>query len=63
MAHALDLPFPVNQCTTACSPHLKRVVLDSQVLCQDVQHPHHLREDQDSVTPLTQPGQQLVQEN
>ena len=32
-----------------------------QILCQDVQHAHHLREDEYSVARVTQPRQQLVQ--
>lgn len=41
-------------------PHLERVVLDSQVLGQDVQHSHHLREDEDSVPPVSQSCQQFI---
>lgn len=34
-----------------------------EILCQNVQHPDHLREDEHSVSSLPQPGQQFVQQH
>lgn len=43
--------------------HLERVAILGEVLSQNVQHPDHLREDQHSVSSLSQPGQQFVQQH
>lgn len=46
-----------------CYCHLEWVAFPGEVLSQNVQHPDHLREDQDSVASLSEPGQQLVQQH
>lgn len=43
--------------------HLERVAILGEVLSQNVQHPDHLGEDQHSVSSLSQPGQQFVQQH
>lgn len=43
--------------------YLEWVAFPGQVLGQNVQHPDHLREDQDSVPSFSEPGQQLVQQH
>lgn len=46
-----------------CKCYLEWVAFPGEVLSQNIQHPHHLREDQDSVASLSEPGQQLVQQH
>lgn len=49
---------------THLSPaHLEEKLSAPQVLSQDVQHPDHLGEDEDSVASLFQPHQQFIQQN
>lgn len=45
-----------------CS-YLKEELSAPQVVSQDIQHPDHLGEDENSVAPLFQTDQQLVQQN
>lgn len=49
--------------TRMCKCYLERVALPGEVLSQNVQHPDHLGEDQDSVASFSEPGQQLVQQH
>lgn len=42
--------------------HLVGVVFELHVLCQNVQHAHHLREDEDSMATSMKPSQQFVQQ-
>lgn len=46
-----------------CKCYLEWVAFPGEVLSQNVQHPDHLREDQDSVASFSEPGQQLVQKH
>lgn len=43
--------------------YLKEELSAPQVLSQEIQHPHHLGEYENSVAPLLQTHQQLVQQN
>ena len=45
------------------SIYLEGEAFGLQVLCQQVQHAHHLREDEDPVARLLEAHQQLVQQN
>lgn len=47
---------------TVCS-YLKEKLSTPQVLSQDIQHPYHLGEDENSVASLLQTHQQFVQQN
>lgn len=40
---------------------MERVAVLGEVFSQNVQHPNHLREDQHSVAPLSESGQQFGQ--
>lgn len=43
--------------------YLEWVAILGEVFSQDIQHPDHLREDQDSVASLSKSGEQLVQQH
>lgn len=47
---------------TVCS-HLKEELTASQIFGQDIQHPHHLGKDENSVSSLLQANQQFVQQD
>lgn len=43
--------------------YLKEELAAPQIVSKDIQHPNHLRENQNSVATLLQTDQQLVQQN
>lgn len=43
--------------------YLKEELSAPEVFSQDIQHPHHLREDEHSVASLLQTHQKFVQQN
>lgn len=43
--------------------YLEKELPTPQVFCQNVKHPYHLGEDEDSVTSLLQTHKQFVQKN
>ena len=48
---------------TKAHGYLEEELPAPQVISQDIEHPHHLREDEDSVSSLLQTHQQFVQKN
>ena len=53
---------PINERKPCTDIYLKEEMTLLEILCQDVQHTHHLREDKDPVASLFQSAQQLVQQ-
>lgn len=45
------------------SRYLKEELSTSQIFSQDIQHPYHLREDENSVASLFQTYQQFIQQD
>ncbi len=52
-----------NAALKMCRSYLEWVAILGEVFSQNVQHPDHLGEDQDSVASFSEPGQQLVQQH
>lgn len=46
-----------------CKSYLEWVAILGEVFSQNVQHPNHLREDQNSVASFSESSQQLVQQH
>lgn len=60
---ALGLAISWQLLLLVCVLYLERVASFGEILCQNVQHPDHLRKYEHSVSSLPQPGQQFVKQN
>ena len=61
MDYSLTASCSVYELPDKC--YLEWVAILGEVFSQNVQHPDHLREDQDSVSSFSESGQQLVQQH
>lgn len=63
VAKALGLAISWQLLLLVCVLYLERVASFGEILCQNVQHPDHLRKYEHSVSSFPQPGQQFVKQN